>query len=307
MIVCCGEALVDFLPAKTETGANAYVAKPGGAPFNVAVALARLGASAGFFGALSTDAFGAMLLATLAANGVDVEFAARVARPSTLAFVSFADGEARYAFFDEGSAGRMLTENDLPAFPTSVTALHFGSFSLAEEPCGSAFEALMQREQRDRVITLDPNVRPEMIRNRDGYAARIDRLVEMSDIVRLSRADLAYLAPGEAFAAVAARWLERGAKLVVLTKGAEGAEARSRATSAEVTAPTITPIDTVGAGDAFTGALLAHLEGRRALSKAGLADLGGHEIRDALMFAANAAAVSVSRAGADPPWLRELV
>lgn len=307
MIVCCGEALIDFLPVRTDTGAQAYVPRPGGAPLNVAVAIARLGAPAGFYGGLSTDAFGEVLQEALTGNGVDIEFALRVPRPSTLAFVSFSGGEPRYAFFDEGSAGRMLGENDLPAFPTNVTALHFGSLSLAAEPCGSAFEALMQRERRDRVISLDPNVRPEAIRNRDGYVARIERLVEMSDIVRLSRADLAYLAPDQTFAAVADRWLERGAKLVVLTMGKDGAAARTRASSGEVTAPTIDAVDTIGAGDAFTGALLAHLEGRNALSKTRLGELSGHEMREALAFAVNAAAVSVSRAGADPPWLRELV
>ena len=87
----------------------------------------------------------------------------------------------------------MLTEIDLPALPQAVTALHFGSFSLAEEPCGSAFEALMQREHRDRVISLDVNVRPTLIKNRDGYLARIDRLAAMSDIVKLSEEDLAWL------------------------------------------------------------------------------------------------------------------
>src|SRR5260221_160206 len=208
MIVCCGEALVDFLPDKTAAGAPAFVAKPGGAPLNVAVAIAPLGVSAGVFCRISSDRLRTPLHRKLNRRGVDV---------------------------------------------------------------------------------------------------RIERLVEMSDIVRLSRADLASLAPGEAFAAVAARWLERGAKLIVLTKGADGAEGRSRSASVEVSPPSITPVDTIGAGDAFSGALLAHLEGRGALSKARLAELDGREIRDALAFAANAAAVSVSRAGADPPWLRELV
>src|SRR5262245_50222153 len=105
MIVSCGEAVVDFLPVTSPNGAVAYVPQAGGAPFNVANAIARLGAPAGFFGGLSTDTFGAMLRDTLAESGVDLTFAAVVPRPSTLAFVSFANGEERYAFFDEASAG----------------------------------------------------------------------------------------------------------------------------------------------------------------------------------------------------------
>ena len=306
MIVSCGEAVVDFLPVKTANGGTAYRPQPGGAPFNVANAVARLGVPAGFFGGLSTATFGTMLRASLAASGVDLAFAASVARPSTLPFVSFDGGDERYAFFDEGSAGRMLTENDLPAFPTAVTALHFGSLSLAQEPCGSAFEALMKREQRDRVISLDPNVRPEMIKNRDGYLARIDRMIEMTDVVHLSRSDLAYLAPGADFASVASTWIGRGAKLIVLTKGAEGAEARSRSASARVAVPAAEVVDTVGAGDAFTGALLVHWHETRRLTKDALAGLAAKEIEAALAFATKAAAVSVSRAGADSPWLREV-
>jgi fructokinase len=306
MIVSCGEAVVDFLPVKTANGALAYRPQPGGAPFNVANAIARLGAPAGFFGGLSADAFGDLLRRTLAESGVDAAFVANVSRPSTLAFVSFDGGEERYAFFDEGSAGRLLTENDLPAFPTNVTALHFGSLSLTQEPCGSAFEALMQREQRDRVISLDPNVRPDMIKNRDGYLARIDRMIEMTDVVRLGRNDLAYLAPGVDFATVASGWLQRGVKLVVLTHGPEGAEARSRGASARVSVPAVKAVDAVGAGDAFTGALLAHWHQTRRLTKDAIASLGAKEIEAALAFAGKAAALSVTRAGADPAWLREV-
>jgi fructokinase len=306
MIVSCGEAVVDFLPVQSPAGETAYVPRPGGAPFNVAVAIARLGAPAGFFGCLSTDPFGAMLTAALSASGVDLGFAARVPRPSTLAFVSFAGGAEGYAFFDEASAGRMITDADLPAFPTTVTALHFGSLSLAAEPCGSAFEALMRGEQRDRVISLDPNVRPAMIHNRDGYVARIERMVEMCDVVRLSRADLAYLAPAADFAATAARWLDKGARLVVLTDGANPVEARAAGASARVTVPSVDVVDAIGAGDAFMGALLAHWHAAGSLTKDALAGLGAREIEEALAFAVKAAAVSVSRAGADPPWLREL-
>ncbi len=212
----------------------------------------------------------------------------------------------RYDFFDEGSAGRLMDENALPAFPKTVTALHVGSFSLAEEPCGSALEALVKREQRDCVISLDPNIRPAVIKNRDGYLARIDRMVEMTDIVRLSAGDLAWLAPDAEFHEVATRWLDRGAKLVVLTRGADGAEARSHRGTAKVPAAPATMTDPVGAGDAFTAALLARLSEKKSLAKDAIGNLGDDALADALAFAAKAAAITVSRSGADSPWLREL-
>jgi fructokinase len=267
---------------------------------------ARLGEPTAFFGGLSTDLFGDQLRAALGESGVDISFAKISDRPTTLAFVDLNNGDARYAFFDEHSAGRMLTEADLPAFPIEVTALHFGSFSLAEEPCGSAFEALMQREQRDRVISLDINVRPTLIRNRDGYLARIGRLVAMADIVKLSEDDLDWLAPKGGFEAAAAAWLGTGAKLVILTRGGNGATARSAAGPAEVAGRPVTVADTIGAGDTFTAATLVRLSQLGMLTKQASRRCRLRRSRDVLDFATRAAAITVSRPGADPPWLREL-
>ena len=200
----------------------------------------------------------------------------------------------------------MLTENDLPALPVDIRALHFGSFSLAEEPCGSAYEALMQRESRERVISLDPNVRPTLIRNREGYIERIERMVAMADIVKLSNDDLTWLAPDGRFEEFAARWLERGARLVILTRGAEGASALTARHRADVPAVRVKVADTIGAGDTFSAGVLARLAALGALTKERIAALSEDELTDILGFAAKAAAVTASRPGADPPWLREL-
>ncbi len=306
MIVSCGEALIDFLPLAGGSGEPVFAPHAGGSPFNVAIAIGRLGVAAGFFGGLSTDLFGDTLRLALYDSTVDATLANVSDRPTTLAFVSLAGGNARYAFFDEGSAGRMLTEADLPALPKEVDALHFGSFSLAEEPCGSALEELMRREHRDRVISLDVNVRPTLIRNRDGYLARIDRLAAMADVVKLAIEDLEWLAPGAPFEALAERWRTMGAKLVVLTRGAGGAVAYGGGPAVELPAVNVTVVDTVGAGDTFTAGMLARLSGRQLLTKTAVAALSPTAISDVLGYASKAAAVTVSRAGADPPWLREL-
>ena len=306
MIVSCGEALIDFLPLAVPGGPAGFAPHVGGSPFNVAVALGRLGSRAGFLGGLSRDPFGEMLAGALHAANVDTTLTCFSDRPTTLAFVTVVNGDARYAFFDEGSAGHMLTGADLPALPKTVTALHFGSFSLAEEPCGSAFEALMQGEQNERVISLDVNVRPALIRNRAGYLARIDRLIAMADIVKLSAEDLEWLSPGAAFGDTARNWLGKGAKLVVLTRGAAGAEAVTASASVAVPAALVSVADTVGAGDTFMAAILAHLDSAGLLDKRALRRLTKSRVTDLLTFAANAAAITVSRPGADPPWRHEL-
>lgn len=306
MIVSCGEALIDFLPRTGADGSPVFQPAAGGSPMNVAVAVARLGAKAGYFGGLSTDFFGDILRQALTDSGVDLSFVANVERPTTLAFVKLDNGNARYAFFDENSAERMLTVADLPAFPKTVAALHFGSFSLAAEPCGSALEALMQREQNNRVISLDPNIRPTLVHNRDGYLARLDRLVAMADIARLSEDDLAWIAPGTDYEALARRWLGRGARLVILTRGGEGATAISAHHAVSVPGIATKVVDTVGAGDTFTAGLLARLDALGLLTKAAIARLDREKLTDVLTFATKAAAVTVSRAGANPPWLKEI-
>jgi len=306
MIICCGEALIDFLPRKGADGAAVFQPFPGGSVFNVAVALGRLGVETGFLSGMSRDFFGESLVDALHRSKVDTGFCMFSDRPTTLAFVSLTDGHARYAFFDEGSAGRMLVDEDLPALPTEVTALHFGSISLVAEPCGSTYETLMRNEGPLRVTSLDPNIRPSLIRSRDGYLARLDRLVEMADVVKLSDDDLAWLAPEGGFEDFAAGWLKKGAKVVILTRGGDGAIAVTKTLLVSVPAVDVTVADTIGAGDTFSAAFLARLEADRFLDKQAIADLNEEQLRDLLGYAARAAAITSSRPGADPPWRKEM-
>ena len=306
MIVCCGEALIDFLPRKGADGADTFQPFVGGSVLNVAVALGRLGAPAGFFCGLSTDFFGSMIVKALHDSQVDTSLCLMSGRPTTLAFVKLTDGNAEYAFFDEGSAMRTLDQDDLPAIPAVVTALHFGSISLTAEPCGSAYERLMQNESPDRFVSLDPNIRPSLIKNRDGYLARLGRMVEMSDIVKLSREDMEWIAPGATFETLAADWLKRGASLVILTQGPDGARAIGKRRSVFVRSVAVKVADTIGAGDTFSAAVLARLKQTGKLDKRAMSSLSESDLTDLLTYAAKAASITASRPGADPPWQREM-
>ena len=192
MIVCCGEALIDMLPRETTAGEPALAPYAGGAVFNTAIALGRLGVPVEFFSGLSFDLFGQQLRASLAASHVGSRYAHVSGRPTTLAFVHLVDGHATYVFYDEGTAGRMLTEADLPALGDDVDALLFGAISLIPEPCGGAYEALMKREHARRVMMLDPNIRPDFIPDREKHVGRIRRMMAMADIVKLSDEDLTW-------------------------------------------------------------------------------------------------------------------
>lgn len=303
MIVCAGEALIDMLPRETTLGEPAFAPLAGGAVFNTAIALGRLGAPVGFFSGLSTDLFGQILTAGLEASNVDASFAARSDRPTTLAFVTLTDGHAEYAFYDENTAGRLLAPADLPDLPDDTSALFFGGISLVVEPCATAYEALMSRETNARAIMMDPNIRPGFVTDEDAYRARLKRMLGMADIVKVSDEDMAWLLGDDA---TPKALLDAGAAVVFVTRGAEGPTAYTASGAFACPAPKATVVDTVGAGDTFNAGVLAALSERGLLTKKAVQDLGEDNLMAAMQLGAAAAAVTVSRAGANPPWRREL-
>lgn len=310
MILCCGEALIDMIPARETPGSAlpAFSAHPGGAVFNTAIALGRLGEETGLLTGLSTDMFGQQLEAALAGSHVDSALAVRSARPTTLAFVQLNNGQARYSFFDENSAGRMLAPADMPALDAAVSALFFGGISLACEPGAEAYAALLEREAAGRAVMLDPNIRPGFISDETRYRDRLDRMIARTDILKLSDEDLDWLVPGpHPLAEKAAMLQAKGPAMVIVTRGAEGATAyleNERAVSAAA-APAVVA-DTVGAGDTFNAGVLARLSQLGLLGKQALRSLPGTAVEDALAYGCAAAAVTVSRAGAQPPWAEEM-
>ena len=307
MLLCAGEALIDMLPRKTEDGEAGFAPYPGGSVFNTAVAAARLGVKTGFFSGLSTDLFGERLTAVLTAAGVDYGLAARSDRPTTLAFVTLTDGQARYAFYDENTAGRMLSEADLPDLPEEVTAVFFGGISLAVEPCAEAYATLAARAAPDRLVMLDPNIRPGFIADEARFRARMDRMLAVADIVKISDEDLEWLMGEGALADRAAEMLAKGPALILVTEGAEGVTAYGAGDPLRVPAETVEVADTVGAGDTFNAGVLAGLADAGMMEKAAVrAGLPPEVLQAALSLGVRAAAVTVSRAGANPPHREDL-
>jgi fructokinase len=306
MILCCGEALIDMLPRISTEGEAAYAPYAGGAIFNTAIALGRLGIKTSFFTGLSDDMLGDVLRDTLKASGVDYSPCAISSRPTTVAFVKLVNGSATYAFYDENTAGRMITRNDLPTIGDDCEAMHFGAISLIPDPCGEAYEALLTREAGKRVISLDPNIRPGFIKDKPAHMARIKRMAALSDIIKFSDEDLEWFGMGSDHATLAAFWLNHGAKLVIITRGADGADGYTKNFKVSVPGEKVTVVDTVGAGDTFDAGVLASLKKKGLLSKDHIAELSQGDVQDALTFAAKVAAVTVARAGANPPFASEV-
>lgn len=307
MLLCCGESLIDMLPRDTGAGEAAFAAYAGGAVLNTAIAAARLGQKTAMLTGLSRDLFGQILDAHLTKNDVDTRLCLRSDRPTTLAFVTLKQGQATYAFYDENTAGRMIAPADLPASLDGITALFFGGISLAVEPCAETYEALCLREAAHLPVMIDPNIRPSFISDPARYRARLSRMLSVSDIIKLSDEDLAWLSADKPEAEAVGDLLAAGAKLVLITKGADGVTAYFAGGQMTQSVMPAKVVDTVGAGDTFNAGILTGLAEAGYLNKAALAaPLPDTVLKAALDLGVRAAAVTVSRAGANPPRRSEI-
>lgn len=306
MILFCGEALMDMLPDQNADGEAVLRPVCGGAAFNSAIAAGRLGQSCGMVTGFSRDGFGMQLQSALEEAGVSHDHAIRSNRPTTLAVVSLSKGDAVYTFYDDGSAGRMITADDMPSVGEDVRALLFGGISLISEPCGSAYEAMATRHGATHLIYLDPNIRPGFVDDETAYRARLERMFACAHVVKISDDDLEWLLPDVSVADAITALLAKGVHMVLHTKGGDGATAHTASGSISAPAPKIIVADTVGAGDTFNGAFLTALAHHKAQSAAGLAALSNDAVAEVLGFANRAAAITASRHGANPPTLAEL-
>ena len=300
MIVVAGEALIDLVPQGRGALAGLQPAL-GGGPYNTAVALGRLGSPTAFCSRTSLDAFGEALLDGLREAGVDVSAVQRGGEPTTLAVATIdANGSAAYSFYVDGTADRLFTA---PAeLPAGTRAVSFGTCSLVLEPGASAYEELLRTAAAQSVFTaLDPNIRAGLIPDADAYRARFKSWLPSVSLLKLSEEDALWLGgtPRE--------WLAAGPSAVVITHGGDGLTAFTADGAVHpVPGEKVEVVDTIGAGDTVNAALLHGLAARDALSAEALADLGPQGWTSLLGFAARAAAITCSRAGAQPPYAWEL-
>ena len=302
MIVVCGEALIDVI----HNGDGTQRTVPGGGPFNTARALARLGVPTAFLGHLSNDAFGRELADLLVSDGASLELSSVGSEATTIAVAEIdSSGLAEYEFLVDGTSAPNLTLDMVPTrLSPDVRAIHLGTLGLVLQPMASTLVELVRRERDGRVVMIDPNVRIGLASDGE-YRDRLQAMISQSTIVKASDADLAWLYPDMSYEDVADRILGEGARLVVVTLGAQGAFAAHRDFHLAVDAVHVDVVDTIGAGDAFGAALLAWLHDHDAIQPD--LRLERQEVKAALDFACLAAALTCARAGADPPWKSEMI
>ncbi|MCU0490671.1 MAG: carbohydrate kinase [Chloroflexaceae bacterium] len=308
LITSLGEILIDFLPIEEGGNTVGFRMFPGGSLLNVAVGTARLGQPTAFAGKVSTDFFGRRLRAYAEGEGIDTRFLLNDEALSTLAFVAIEDNEPAFSFYGEGAADTLLTADELPQALFEETAiLHIGSISLLRGSTPDAIETTFGRLKSQALLSLDPNLRPGLVKDEAGYRARLARLTARTDIFKISAADLGWYMPGVPLEEAAAAIAREGPALVVVTQGGKGGLALRPGEALQ--AVPIFPVqvaDTVGAGDTFNAGMLTGLAERGVYSRESLASLPAAELTEVLRFAAAAAAINCTRAGANPPTRAEV-
>lgn len=286
-ITVYGEALVDLVPAAADPLAPLTPAL-GGGPFNVARALGRLGADVAFQSRLSDDAFGRALHDSLAADGVDLSRCPQGPEPTSLAVTALApDGSAAYTFYVDGTADRLAEPE-----PVAEGYAVFGTLSLALEPASLRYAAAArQSADAGAVVCLDPNIRPAFASEKHRLFLR--GMLDSVTLLKLSDEEVEFLGDTS------------HVPVVVTTLGGDGIRVRAPFGTAEVATPAVEVADTIGAGDTVMAALV-HQLAARGLDRSGVAALGEDDWRAILSFAARAAAITISRTGADTPYLHEL-
>lgn len=307
MLIACGDALIDFVPTRNAEGREAVMPAVGGSCLNVAIGMARLGAVTGFVGGISTDMFGRMIADHAAASNVELNLATHSDHQTTLAFVRIIAGESHYAFYDAESATRNWTYRRGTVPFANVEAVHVGSTTLVNDQGAAETKALIADARASSTISFDPNCRPNLVKDKPAYLARMAEFAGHADLIKMSDVDFAYLFGDEPYARRAGTLLAQGTRLVVITRGNNGGIAwHAEAGQIEIAAPKVEVADTIGAGDSFQAALLFALHKQGRLARPRLKDIGADELRRTLSFAANCAGLTCTRPGADPPWSHEI-
>ena len=302
-----GESLIDLIPAGSPTRFRAAL---GGSPYNVAIGLSRLGVDTALFARFGDTGFGRMLRRHALDEDLTLVPEAPVRGQTTLAVVSLDEhAVATYDFYIEGTSDWHWTQREIDALPLPSGCLHWGSLASWLPPGGGLIRGLARKLYADGavLVSYDPNVRPSLLGTPAHGRELVEANIAATHLVKASVEDLDWLYPGEAHDEIVRHWLTSGPTLAVLTDGANGAHVYDRS-GTHIARPGVAAqvVDTVGAGDAFTAALLAACLEHAIDSAQALASCSLDRFTAIVDAAIRASALTCTREGADPPTAAEL-
>lgn len=300
-ITVMGEALIDIIVDQD----GEVTSVVGGAPLNTARTLARLGVPASFLGGVSSDAFGRRIHRLLTSDGVAMALPDLVAEPCTLAIAQIDEhGAATYRFMMEGTSAAAVTPSiAVAAITPECTAIHVGTLGLVLQPLADAAVAVVSSARPDQIVMVDPNCRPSVMTSSEVFDRTLAAVLDRADVVKVSGDDLAFMSPGIAPFDAAVQLQARSGAVVLFTDGANSVWVITAEQRTELPVPTVRVVDTVGAGDSFSGGFLAYLA-QHGLSRAALQD--ADVLITAAEFGIRVAGITCQRAGAEPPFAAEL-
>jgi fructokinase len=306
-IAILGEALIDF----KSTGALAFQGFIGGSSLNVATATSRLGQATTFLTQISSDLFGKSLREHMTKNGIDTSHVLESDAHSTLAFVEERNGQAHFSFMNSRAADTMYDPQPRPVLPNNLKFMQFGSISLLTDPTSSSITEIIGKHRsslnHNVTVVFDPNCRPALTPDLDGYKRKLRNWLRLAHVVKVSDQDLGWLEPDKALDAVAADWISQGPSVVIITRGEHGSSLyRAGHERLQVPTPKVSVIDTVGAGDTYTAGLMVSLLEHGHERAEQLATHTDQTWLEVMTFAAQAAAINCTRAGANPPTRAEV-
>ena len=295
-----GEALVDIV---NHPDSSDPVELPGGSPMNVAITLGRLGRGVELVTWLGCDERGQRVRDHIEASHVRIgDDSCAASHTSTAAASIGADGAATYTFDLEWQLPPVTVD-------ASVVVAHSGSIACTLEPGASAIADVMARAREFATVTYDPNARPTIMGEPSEAMRQVQRMLDLADVIKVSDEDIEWLTEGRDVDTVATEWVNAGCALVVVTRGPRGASAIAATGRVDVPAAAVEVVDTVSAGDSFMGALIDALWSEDLLGaerRPALHAITTEQMARVLERCRAVSAVTVSRAGANPPWAHEL-
>ena len=305
MIICSGENLIDFVPISEDS--KSFKACVGGSPLNTAIGLGAMKTPVYFFSRISNDFFGKKIISFLKKNNVKTNLIQKTSDKTTLGFISNKK-KPEFAFYANQTADRNLSQYSFKsAVLKKILLAHFSSISLVLKPGSETYFNMIKSLKKNSLISIDPNVRASVIKNKQKFLKRFNEFLKLADIIKLSNEDFHYINNKNNPDKIIPDWIKKNNILfVIFTMGEEGSILYTQKFRIYIKSYKVKIKDTVGAGDIYQAAIINYLYKNKNLSKNKILNFTKSEWENCLKFASKAAAICCTKEGCYPPTEKEI-